>query len=267
MAISLYLDHRTWVHRLHPVVRLVWMVAIFLCAYVVERPEWLLPLAALLVVLLIGTRSLRNVHRLRYLFVLVFIMTFLIWTWRYGPDGEPTWLVIGPLEISHTAPRFALGMALKLVVFLASGMLFLSTTRIEEAAYAVTRFGIPYKIGFTMTLAFRLVPVFIDAALTVVQAQRCRGLDFDRGSVWERLRRYIPIIVPVFMGGLRRADGMAMTLEARGFQTSTRRTMLQRYRIGVGDVVVVIGAALLMATYLYAWWQGWLAFPRPADPA
>lgn len=262
MALSLYLDHHTWVHRLHPVVRLLAMVAIFVCAFVVERPQFLLPLAVLVVVLLVWTRSLRNIYRLRVLFALIFVMTFLIWTWRYGPDGDPMWVVVGPLAISHTAPLFAFGMALKLIVFLASGILFLSTTRIEELAYALTRVGIPYKIGFTMTLAFRLVPVFIDAALTVVQAQRCRGLDFDRGSLWERLRRYIPIIVPVFMGGLRRADAMAMTLEARGFQTGTRRTMLQRFPVGINDVLMTIGMLTLAAAYLVLWWEGWLAFPR-----
>ena len=77
----------------------------------------------------------------------------------------------------------------------------------------------PYKLGFTMTLAFRLVPVFLDAAVTVVQAQRCRGFNFDEGNLVQRARRYVPVIVPVFMGALRRADGMAMALEARGFQS------------------------------------------------
>ena len=77
-----------------------------------------------------------------------------------------------------------LGMAIKLNVLLASGLLFLSTTRIEEFSYALCRLGLPYKVGFTMTMAFRLVPVFLDSALAVVQAQRCRGLDFERGSLW-----------------------------------------------------------------------------------
>src|SRR5690606_36584454 len=136
-------------------------------------------------------------------------------------DGQPPLLTWGPLHVSRTAPVFALGMALKLETFLAAGMLFLSTTRIEEFAYALTRLGMPYAVGFTMTLAFRLVPVFIDAALTVVQAQRCRGLDFERGSFVERVRRYVPVLVPVFMGALRRADQMAMALDARGFQRAT----------------------------------------------
>jgi len=64
------------------------------------------------------------------------------------------------------------------------GILFLSTTKIEEFAYALTRVGMPYKLGFAMTLAFRLVPVFLDAAVTVAQAQRCRGFNFDEGNIF-----------------------------------------------------------------------------------
>ena len=81
---------------------------------------------------------------------------------------------------------------------LGAGILFLSTTRIEDFAYALTRLGMPYTVGFTMTMAFRLVPVFVDAATTVVQAQRCRGLDFERGGLWQRVLRYVPVMVPVW---------------------------------------------------------------------
>ncbi len=255
----LYLDHDTWVHRLHPLVRLLGMVSVFVAAFVVERPLWQLPIIGTLVVLLSWTGSLTNVYRLLYLFGLIFAMTMLIWTLFYGPDGAPPLFVWGPIIVSRTAPRFALGMALKLDCFLASGILFLSVTRIEEFAYALTRLGLPYKVGFTMTMAFRLVPVFIDAAATVVQAQRCRGLDFARGSLWERARRYVPIMVPVFMGALRRADQMAMTLDARGFQARTPRTVLEPYRVRWLDMAV---AALVLggvAAYLALWRAGVLS--------
>ena len=252
----LYLDRDTWVHRLHPLVRLLGMIAVFVAAFAVERPLWQVPIIALLAVLLIWTGSLRNVYRLRWLFVLIFAMTLLIWTLFYGPDGRPPLLAWGPLVVSHTAPWFALGMALKLDCFLASGLLFLSVTRIEEFAYALTRLGLPYKVGFTMTMAFRLVPVFVDAAGTVVDAQRCRGLDFDRGRWWERMRRYVPIMVPVFMGALRRADQMAMTLDARGFQALTPRTVLEPYTVRWFDVAVAGVILLGTAAYLALWWEG-----------
>jgi len=255
----LYLDNDTWVHRLHPLVRLAGMVAVFLTAFSVSRPEWLLPLVLGLVALLAGTGSLVNVRRLRVLFTLVFISTLLIWTLFYGPDGQAPLFSWGPILISHTAPRFGLAMALKLVTFLGGGILFLSVTRIEEFAYALTRLGVPYKLGFTMTMAFRLVPVFVDSAGAVVQAQRCRGLDFERGTLWQRVRRYVPVMVPVFMSALRRADQMAMALEARGFQSDRRRTLLDRHPVRATDVLAsaLLGAVVL--AYLWLWHSGALA--------
>jgi energy-coupling factor transport system permease protein len=256
MSLSLYIDGRTWAHRLHPIVRVLGMGAFFIMAFVVERPVWELPLVALIAVLLLWTGALRNVYRLRYLFVIMFVMTLLIWILFYGPDGQPPLLTVGRFAVSHTAPWFALGMATKLTVILAAGIFFLSITRIEDFAYALTRAGLPYKIGFTMTMAFRLVPVFLDSAASVVQAQRCRGLDFDSGNLWQRLRRYIPVIVPVFMGALRRADGMAMALEARGFQSDRTRTTFQYYEFGLGDAAALAVLAVLLAGYLILWWHG-----------
>src|SRR5215468_3800126 len=258
----LYLDRDTWVHHLHPLVRLLGMVAVFVTAYVVEQPLWLLPIVAALIALMVWTRAYVNIYRLRYLFMLGFVMTLLIWTLFYGPDGAPPLLALGPLTISHTAPRYALGMALKLGSFLAAGIVFLSVTRIEEFAYALTRVGLPYRLGFTMTMAFRLVPVFVDAAGSVIQAQRCRGLDFDRGSLWERARRYVPVIVPVVMGALRRADQMAMNLDARGFQASTPRTVLEPYVMRRGDVAVALLLIAGVVAYLILWWSGALTL-RP----
>src|SRR5215470_12860784 len=116
----MYLDNDTWVHRLHPLVRLLGMMAVFVAAFVAERPLALLPILAAIVGLLAWTGSLPNVYRLRYLFALIFVMTLLIWTVFYGPDGAPPLLVWGSITISRTAPWFALGMALKLDTFLAS---------------------------------------------------------------------------------------------------------------------------------------------------
>jgi energy-coupling factor transport system permease protein len=256
VSVSLYLDRDTWIHRLHPVVRLGGMIAIFIASFVVERPLGQLPLLLLLAVLLVQSGAILNVRRLRILFVMIFVMTFLIWTFFYGPDGAPPLYQRGLLLVSRTAPWFALGMAIKLNVLLASGLLFLSVTRIEEFSYALCRLGLPYKVGFTMTMAFRLVPVFLDSALAVVQAQRCRGLDFDRGSVWQRLRRYTPVIVPVFMGALRRADHMAMALEARGFQSARPRTVFREYPFARVDAVTLAVVAGITAAYLILWAAG-----------
>ncbi|HTO57319.1 MAG TPA: energy-coupling factor transporter transmembrane component T, partial [Pseudomonadales bacterium] len=117
--------------------------------------------------------------------------------------------------------------------------------------------GVPYKLGFTLTLAFRLVPVFVESASTVVQAQRCRGFNFDEGNLLERARRYVPVLVPVFMGALRRADGMAMALEARGFQSDRARSNYEPYRFSRRDGAALVVVTLVAASALALWWAGY----------
>lgn len=257
---TLFLDRGSRLHRLHPAVRVLGMLAFFVSAFVVERPEWFLPLVALLLALVAESGASLNIRRLRVLFVMVFVMTALIWTIFYGPDGRPPLFEWGRIVVSRTSPWFALGMAIKLDVFLGAGVVFLTTTRIEDFAYALGCLGVPHRIGFTFTLSFRLVPVFIDAASTVVQAQRCRGLDFERGNALERLRRYVTVIIPVFMGALRRADNMAMALEARGFQASSPRSALHRPAFGAADAAAVFVLTAMTCTYVALWWAGTLTF-------
>jgi energy-coupling factor transport system permease protein len=254
MRLYLYLDRATVLHDLNPMVKFVAMLCLFLAAFVTERPVVLLPLGCAVVGLIAWAGAIVNLHRLRVLFIMIFLMTFVIWSIFYR-DGTPL-ITLGPIEISAVGLKFALGMGMKLVTFLAVGVLFLSTAKIEEFAHALTRLGVPYKLGFTMTLAFRLVPIFIEAAFTVVQAQRSRGFNFDEGNLWQRMRRYVPVLVPVFMGALRRADGMAMALEARGFQSRLPRTSYEQYRFCWSDAVALGICALVAVAFLALWWTG-----------
>ena len=259
MSLFLYIDHSTSLHRLNPIVKVLGMLCFFVAAFVTQAPSVALPVAAGVCLLITLAGAWANVRRLRVLFLMVFVMTFIVWT-LFFRGGTPlvTW---GPLHISAAGLRFALGMAIKLDTFLGVGIVFLSTTKIEEFAYALTRVGMPYKLGFTMTLAFRLVPVFLDAAGTVVQAQRCRGFNFDEGNILQRMRRYVPVIVPVFMGALRRADGMAMALEARGFQARTQRSTFEHFPFRRSDGAALLVAIAIAALYVALATLGYTSVP------
>jgi energy-coupling factor transport system permease protein len=106
--------------------------------------------------------------------------------------------------------------------------------------------------------------VFFDAALSVVQAQRCRGLEFGRGGLVTRLRRFVPVIVPVLIGALRRADRMAMALELRGFNSGRPRTTYLRARFGGADAVAGGVAMVVTLAYVALWYAGvGTLAPRP----
>ncbi len=255
----LYIDGTSWLHRCHPLMRMAAASALFVAAFLADRVFWQLPLLAITAVMVATTGAARNVWRLRVLFAAVFTMTFLVWALFYGADGKAPLIDIGPLLVSRAGVAFALTMALKLTVFLAAGTVFLTVTRVEELAHALTAAGLPFRIGFAITLSFRLVPVFLDSAQKVVQAQRCRGYDFERGGFVERVRRYVPVLVPVFMGALRQTDGLAMALDARGFQLDGQRTRYLRYPVTAVDVAAGAVSLLLVAAYAALWWGGALA--------
>jgi len=246
MTLSLYVPSSSPLHRLHPVTKLGGLVALVLAAFVVDAPGYLVPLGVLVVALLALAGALAVVRRFRVLFVLVFVFTLLVWTFFFQSVLVPT----------RAGFLFGLSTAIRLDTFLATGLLFLATTRVEEVAYALGRLGVPYKIGFTLTLAFRLVPLFFDSASTIVQAQRCRGLRIDAGGVLARLRHFVPVIVPVFVGALRRADRMAMALELRGFNSGRRRTTYLRARLAARDAVAGLVALGIASAYVALWANG-----------
>jgi energy-coupling factor transport system permease protein len=246
MTLALYVSRPSPIHRLHPVTKLAGLTGLLLAAFVVDSPVYLAPLGCLVVALLAMAGALSLLRRFRTLFVLVFVFTLVVWTLFYGGVFVPTW----------SGFVFGLSTAVRLDTFLATGLLFLATTRVEEVAYALGRLGVPYPIGFTLTLSFRLVPLFFEAAHTIVQAQRCRGLRMDQGNVVVRLRRFAPVVVPVFIGALRRADRMAMALELRGFNSGRPRTTYLRATVGRRDVIALALSGAIAATYLWLWAHG-----------
>jgi energy-coupling factor transport system permease protein len=246
VPLTLYVPSAGRLQSLHPITKVAGLVAFIVAAFVVDRPLVLLPLAAGVAVLLVPAGGLPNVVRLRVMFVLVFVFSVVVWTVFYG--GTP--------GASRQGFVYGLSTAIRLDTFLAAGILFLTVTRVEEVAWALGRLGVPYTVGFTLTLAFRLVPVFFDAALAVLQAQRCRGLELARGGLVARLRRFVPILVPVLIGALRRADRMAMALELRGFNSGRPRTTWLRARAGRADAVAGVVLLATTAAYVTLWETG-----------
>src|SRR5207253_2122045 len=231
-------------------VKLAILAATFASIYAIDRPLAVAPVAAALAALLVAARAFANVRRFGVMFVAVPVATFIMWSLFYG-YGQSNAAVLATRP-RYEAYEFAAGMALKLESFLAASVLFLSITRVEEFTEALRGLGMPYRMSFTIAMAFRLVPLFLTSSLSVVAAQRARGLDFTRGNVLARLARYMPVIVPVFMGALRRADAMAMALEARGFGRQTERTTFVRSRFARRDVVAASLIVTVVVVYVWA---------------
>jgi energy-coupling factor transport system permease protein len=252
---SLYIDRNSFIHRLHPVVKLFALFIIFWSAFWVDQPLALLPLAVIMIALARVSGAWANFYAFRWFILLIIPPTMIQWmvVYRQGPVFIHLWFI----HLSLPSILFGLGKGLKLAELLAGSILFLSTTTIEEFSTSLMSLRVPYRVAFAMSLAFRLVPLFMDSAITVIQAQGLRGYDFARGNVFERMRRYVPALIPVFMGALRRVNNMAMALEARGFGMGARPTNLGQYDVCARDRVALAVLVAFGAIYFLIYFAGY----------
>lgn len=194
----------------------------------------LLLLNVLLLLMGKGGRNLRGAWKLLVLF---WIFTLLIW------------IVIPHLRRQPWNTLTATTLATRIDVLVLAGLWFVTVTRIEEFTLALTRFGLPYKPAFALSLGFRLVPLFYENLQTIIAAQRSRGVDLESGGPLRKVRLYLPMIGILLSYGIRNAEMMAMSLEAKGFGYSASRTSYLRPRFSWRDAVCLIGAvALVTAT-------------------
>ncbi len=259
MPIYLYIERTGVLHRLHPTVKVFALFVIFWSVYWVDHPLALLPIGLLILAAAESAGAWPNFYRLRWLFVMVILFTTLTWMIFYRRG--PALIDLRIIHLSRASLLFGLGRGLKLAELLATSVVFLSTTKIEEFTVGLSTLGVPYRAGFAITLAFRLAPLFMDSAITVYQAQSLRGYDFNRGGPLERIRRYVPVIIPVFMGALRKANAMAMALEARGFGRISRPTSFIEYPVAARDVAASMMLVAIGAIYFTIYYTGYGAIP------
>src|SRR3989454_2127490 len=144
----------------------------------------------------------------------------------------------------------AIALTLRFLVLLTSFSLFFMTTSPDDLGLALDRIGAvrwlsrrwlgyPNALSFTFTTAVRLVPTLAVDAQTVVDAQRSRGLELDKGNLLKRVRNYIPILIPLLLIAIRRSLELAEALESRGFPGKEGRVSLFELKFKLIDYVLL----------------------------
>ena len=235
MDLFLYLDKDTPIHRLDPRTKVLLTVLSFAMALMFRDIPILLGLTTL--VLSVGALggALSNLRRIRGVLIMIALFCLTIWPLARG-------------DLSLSGVLYGAMIALKTDLMIVAGMIFLSTTRIEEIAEGLVRLGLPYRGAFAFATAIRLVPMIVETSHTIIQAQKSRGLDLDSGNFLERIRRHVPLVIPTLVSLLRSTNVFSMALESKGFGYSSTRTTLLDLRLGANDgIAIVLGLALFAA--------------------
>lgn len=145
-----------------------------------------------------------------------------------------------------------ISLRLVLLILLSSLLTFTTsplalTDAIEALLRPLKVIGLPtYELAMMMTIALRFVPTLIEETDKIMKAQQSRGSDFSSGNILKRMQSLVPIIVPLFISSFRRADDLAMAMEARCYRGGEGRTHLKALKISGIDYVAFLFTILLV---------------------
>jgi energy-coupling factor transport system permease protein len=160
----------------------------------------------------------------------------------------------GFLKVTLEGVKQAFFMATRLILLIIGTSILTLTTSpieltdgIEKCLDPFKKIGVPsHELAMMMTIALRFIPTILEETDKIMKAQMARGADFESGSIVNRAKSLIPLLVPLFISAFRRADELAMAMEARCYRGGENRTRMKILKYTKVDSV----GALVLGIYL-----------------
>ena len=149
-------------------------------------------------------------------------------------------------------------MAIRLILLIVGTSLLTLTTSpialtdgIERLLSPFKRIGVPaHELAMMMTIALRFIPTLLEETDKIMKAQMARGADFESGNLINRAKNMVPLLVPLFISAFRRADDLAMAMEARCYRGGENRTrMKELYMTGLDIAAFGILMAFVIGVF------------------
>jgi energy-coupling factor transport system permease protein len=231
------------IHNLDPRIKFIYVIAIFISAIIFHQ---ILPLAILFLIQLpfvfiakVQKQWLRSLRGAAFLAGFIFAINILT-KFFYN-----NWTLTA-LDIET-----ALGMTMRFVVLVESFSVFFLTTSPDHLGLALEQSHMPYEFAFAFTTAVRFVPVLAEEAQTIMDAQKARGLELEKGNILKRIRNYIPILIPLIVSAIRRSLELAEAMESRAWGAAKKLTNLYLLKLHKGDCILIGVTALILIVTVY----------------
>jgi energy-coupling factor transport system permease protein len=255
IVLGQYIPVESAIHRLDPRTKILSTLGLLAALFAVRG---FAGLGALTLFLLLAALAARVGPRylLRGLRPLVWLLLFAVAMQVLGGEsGGHVLARVGPVAVTReNLSRAAfygwrlvlLVLATTLMTLVTSPMEF--TDGLERILRPLRRVGVSaHDLAMMMTIALRFIPTLLEEAEVIMKAQMARGAEFTRGSIASRARSLIPLLVPLFVGAFRRADQLAIAMEARCYRGGAGRTRMRVLRLGPRDAVAFAVLAAVAA--------------------
>ncbi len=254
ITLGQYFPGNSVIHRMDPRMKLILTIVYIVGVFMVGNlPGYLLALGFLyLVVRISGIRFkylLKGLRPLRFIIVFTFVLNVLF------VQGETPIFTLGFFTLTREALHNAVFFALRLV-FLVMGTSVLTLTTspmqltdgLERLMRPLQKFHFPaHELAMMMTIALRFIPTLLEETDKIQKAQMARGADFETGNLINRAKAMIPLLVPLFVSAFRRANDLAMAMEARCYRGGDHRTRLRELQYTRLDLYAALATAAYVA--------------------
>ncbi|MDO5136259.1 MAG: energy-coupling factor transporter transmembrane component T [Eubacteriales bacterium] len=252
ITIGQYYPADSLLHRLDPRTKLAGTLVFIVSVFVFHTfPGYGVATLFLAGVILMSKVPVRFIFKgLKAIFVLLLFTAFfnIILT-----PGEVLWK-LGFLRITKEGLVLAGRMAIRLVyLVLGSSIMTLTTTPtqltdgLERLLRPLNKIRVPvHEIAMMMSIALRFIPILLEETDKIMKAQIARGADFENGNLLQKAKNMIPLLVPLFISAFRRANDLAMAMEARCYHGGDQRTQMKPLKYKQRDY----GAYGVMALYM-----------------
>jgi energy-coupling factor transport system permease protein len=258
ITLGQFIPGNSVLHRLDPRTKIIWTGIFMVAIFIIDTlAEYIMMVAFIIVLLLISeVPAKQTVKGLKPLMIILFI-TALINIFFMG--GTPIFKV-GPVEVTYEGIIAAIKLFFRLVMLvITASMMTLTTTPmsmtdgIEKLLKPLAKIGIPaHEIAMMMSIALRFVPTLLEETQRIMKAQASRGANFDTGSIFSRIKNFIPVLVPLFVSAFKRADELAEAMESRCYRGGRGRTKLKEIHFTNLDLKVsMVNIIFLMFVFGY----------------
>lgn len=253
-----YLPGNSVIHQMNPRIKVPVLIIILAMLFTFKSiPGLLAMLGAVLLLFAVARVPFR--YLLKGLRPILYIALFALIIFLFFTKGGVVLLRLGPLTVESDGLGEGLFVIIRLVTLVLFSLLLTLTTTPLSLTHGLgyylkplSRIGLPAEeVVMIMAIALRFIPTLIEESQRLMRAQVSRGADFESGFIFSKAKNLVPLIVPLFVSAFRRADELALAMEARGYRLGAKRTRLHEDLIKLEDWLVLLVALLLLAAVIY----------------
>lgn len=242
ITLGQYYPVESKIHALDPRTKL-FATMMFMVAIFVMNQLWAYGVCFLVLIYINHMAGIPIKYLLKGIKPLIWIILFTFVINIFFIKGGSVVLKFGFLSITTTGIKTAVFMAIRLILLvMGTSVLTLTTSPIEltdgiEKAFSpLKKIGFPaHELAMMMTIALRFIPTLLDETDKIMKAQMSRGADFESRNIINRAKNMVPLLVPLFISALRRADELAMAMEARCYRGGKNRTKMKEGKYTIQD--------------------------------